>query len=194
MVVTPLPLNCDLYSTTGADNVNLFPPVATRVLTKEELEELLGLYQGSGGQLSGLSNTVFSGTINIIINEDQVDKNSKLDSIINTISDTFGLTKDDLTKICRVQSRKTLYNWIDGTSTPRNHAMHRIYNLYNIAQAWLYAGFQLDKATLHFPVLDTNSIFDLLSQDELDKEQILFAGSRLSVTRETKKSIKDPFA
>jgi len=190
LVATPLDSNS--YSITGSENLSYFPPAITRVLSAEELENLLGLYQGSGGQLSGLSNTVLSGAT-IFLEVVPQEKTNKLESILTDISETFKLTKDQQVAIYRIQSRKTVYNWIDKTSVPHQTTMRRIYALFSITEAWQQAGFQITKEELLYPILNDLSVFNLLSQDVLNKEQILFAGSRLNLEREISTPFNDPF-
>lgn len=72
--------------------------------------------------------------------------------------------------------------------------MSRIFDLLVIARAWISSGFTTDREQLHEPVLGNQSVFDLLSQSEIDKERILFAGSRLNMLSPAKDELSDPFA
>lgn len=193
MGVIAVDFHVDSYVATGSTSLHEASLATHIFLTKEELEARYGLYRGSGGSLSGFSNATYSGTNNApVLVQSEVD--NKLASVVHDICFAFGLTKEELAKVCQVQSRKTLYNWIDGKATPRKSAMSRIFDLLIISQAWMQAGFSSDKVSLHSPILDGVSIFELLSLDVLDKELIIFAGSRLNLSSSIQGSLEDPFA
>lgn len=119
---------------------------------------------------------------------------NKSATAVNEISLAFGLTKEESAQICNVQSRKTLYNWIHGEAKPRKSEMSRIFDLLVIALAWTSYGFTADRERIHEPVLGNQSVFDLLNKPEIDKELILFAGSRLNMLSPAKDELSDPFA
>ena len=168
------------------------PPAIHLVLTQEEQARTYRLYQGSGGQFNGISIYAPSGTNNFYIQKQEQPIN-KLETTLSKISSTFNLTKNELASVCH-QTRKTLYNWLNGNVIPRKSTMSRIFDLNIIVQAWEQSGFSTDKISLHRPIIDEQSLYDLLKQDTLDKELILFAGSRLNLTTLTQKKIPDPFA
>jgi len=168
---------------------SMSPPAIYQVYTEEEVQHAYSLYQGSGGNITSMFSISLSGTKTQIIQEPL----NKLASTVNVICDAFGLTKDELTKICHIQSRKTLYNWIDGKTNPRKSAMSRVFDLLTIAQAWQHAGFSGDRALLCETVLDGQNLFDILNQEKIDKELVLFIGSRLN-TMAVSNAITDPFA
>ncbi len=175
---------------TGIADNTLNPPAITLFLNKDELERLYGLYQGSGGTPSGIFSSTLSGAYNVPAQLNS--QTNKLEDIMNSISSSFCLTKDQLADICKV-SRKTLYNWIDGTSEPHKANLDRIFQLHIIDTEWKRAGFPQDKKNLSQLSVNGENLFDLLSATELDKELILFAGSRASLfIREDK--ISDPFS
>ncbi len=183
----------DPYHGTGSSHQYVNPPGVHLMLSREELENRYGFYQASGGALSTIYSVTLSGSNHIPTLIEQQSHN-KLATTVQTIGSVFCLTKDELAQVCHVQSRKTLYNWIDGKANPRKTAMYRIFDLYTIAQAWKQAGFISDKVALHRPILDQLSLFDLLVRDSLDKELVLFAGSRLTLSSPTSNKIEDPFA
>ena len=115
-------------------------------------------------------------------------------SVLIAIETCLGLTKEELAKVCKVQSRKTPYNWINGDATLRKSTMIRVFDVLVTARAWLSSGFTADREQLHQPVLGNQSVFDLLVQPEIDKERILFAGSRLNVLAPENGELSDPFA
>ncbi len=118
----------------------------------------------------------------------------KLATAVNEICLAFGLTKDEVAQVCNVQSRKTLYNWINGEAKPRKSAMSRIFDLLVISRAWTSSGFTADRERLNEPVLGNQSVFDLLNKLDIDKDRILFAGSRLNMLTPANDEFADPFA
>ena len=147
-------------------------------------------YQVSEGVVKSLRNMSPSGTI---IQVRTVPQN-KLPTAVNEICSAFGLTKEELAKVCKVQSRKTLCNWINGDATPRKSTTIRVFDVLVTARAWLSSGFTADPKQLHRKVLGNQSVFDLLVQPEIDKERILFAGSRLNMLAPENVELSDPFA
>lgn len=184
-------MDYDGYPVTGSHYRNVNLPAIYRTLSKEDQEQF-GLYQGSGGIVVGFFSNQVSGSNNIPVSINT--RENKLEETVRNICKVFSLTKEELTKACKVHSRKTLYNWIDGISAPRKTAMSRIFDLSLITQAWQQSGFSIDRESLHRPILDGLSVFDLLANGILDKERILFAGSRLKLSSVSQTTIKDPFA
>ncbi len=189
LIATDLPT--DVHYASGAFNHYMNPPDIHLVLPEGEgLKQAFSLYQGSGGVVTSLLSITPSGANTQVHAAPQ----NKLATVVNEISLAFGLTKEELAQVCNVQSRKTLYNWINGEAKPRKSAMSRIFDLLVIARAWNSSGFTADREQLHEPVLGNQSVFDLLSQSEIDKERILFAGSRLNMLSPVKDELSDPFA
>ena len=189
LIAADLPI--DAYYTSGSFNHYANPPAIHLVLPEGEvLKQRFALYQGSGGEVASLLLTTPSGASTQVHSEPQ----NKLASAVNEICMAFGLTKEELAQVCKVQSRKTLYNWINGETKPRKSAMSRIFDLLVTARAWRSSGFAADKEKLHEPVLGDQSVLDLLNQPEIDKERILFAGSRLNLLSPAIKELSDPFA
>jgi hypothetical protein len=189
MIVNDLPIDQGYQS--GASGFKLAPSVVQRQLRKSEfLDSGFAFYQGSGGVVATFSSRTTSGTNTEIYGG----INEGLASIINEIRLAFDLTKEELAKVCKVKSRKTVYNWIDGTSRPRKEAMSRIFDLILIARAWSNSGFKVNAQTLHKLIIDQQSMFELLQKTNLDKELILFAGSRLAIEPPEKVSFSSPFA
>ncbi|WP_419582594.1 helix-turn-helix domain-containing protein [Thiolapillus sp.] len=181
----------DAYCASGTFNRYANPPAIHLMLPEGEgPKQLFSLYQGSGGVVASLLSITPSGANTQVHTAPQ----NKLATVVNEISLAFGLTKEELAQVCNVQSRKTLYNWINGEAKPRKSAMSRIFDLLVIARAWISSGFTTDREQLHEPVLGNQSVFDLLSQSEIDKERILFAGSRLNMLSPAKDELSDPFA
>jgi len=183
-------LPVESYSSTGSLNFYNSPPAIHLVLSQEELRQTYGLYQASGGTVTSILINSPAGS------KTQIEKapQSQLANAIQEICSTFGLTKEELTQVCNIQSRKTLYNWINGEVNPRKSAMNRIFRLLTTARAWKHAGLSNSAEFLHKPILDGKSVLNLLTEPEIDKESILFAGSRLSITSPQANPIADPFA
>lgn len=192
MGITAPDINMD-YTATGSAQHALNPPAIHRSLTNEELANPLGLYYATGGNPS-TSYTVSSSGSNVIALFAQATDNTNIKDTLDYISDTFCLTKDDLAQVCQVQTRKTLYNWMDGESSPRRPALERMYELYTVAEVWRTSGFEFKKQEFHTPVIDGKTIIDLLSEDSIDRDLILFAGSRIQLSSGNLSVIKDPFA
>ena len=115
-------------------------------------------------------------------------------TVLNDISVAFGLTKEELRQICRVQSRKTIYNWFNGVARPRKQTTRRLYYLYLTASAWRSSGIDIDHQQLYEPVLDNQSVFDLLCEPVINKQRIIFAGQKFFLISPVKKKLLDPFA
>lgn len=117
---------------------------------------------------------------------------SRPQNIINEISSCFNLTKEELASVCKVQSRKTLYNWMEGRQ-PRASTMERLFDLLMIATAWKQSNFPNDYESLRRASLGKSSVLEMLKSDTLDREKILFAGSRLALINSGSTLLRDPF-
>ncbi len=192
MVLATADLPPEAYTASGSYGSFSTPPAIVLVVDPEErdIAQAYALYQGSGGEVASFLTISPSGAKTQIHSEPR----NKIALAIEEISNAFGLTKEELAQICHVETRKTLYNWINGDTTPRKQAMSRIFDLLITARAWVHAGLTIDQTELQQPVLENHSILDLLSQPEIDKEQILFAGSRINLLRSAQEELSDPFA
>ena len=154
--------------------------------------EYSDFYQGSGGTSTGmvawLSNYRRATGASIQV---QREPENRLGMAVSDICSAFGLTKEELATLCDT-TRKTLYNWIDGKVKPRKKSINRVFDLLVVAREWQHAGFSGASTSLHQAVLGEKSVFDLLQQPEIDKDRILFAGSRLTMMSPGG-SIADPF-
>ncbi|MDO4230432.1 MAG: hypothetical protein Q4C98_11510 [Capnocytophaga sp.] len=160
----------------------------------------IGLTGSTLGSLSNLSSkstfdinkVIKSGTfgidyssISLIANRSgaiSIEYSSPSDGLPNhleNIKKTFSLTNDELAKVIGV-TRKTLHNWKTGV-TSRAENRQRIFNLFMLAQNWNKAAFSQNKHELNQPIINGKSVIDLLSEEYLDSEQILFAGSRINL-------------
>lgn len=98
---------------------------------------------------------------------------------INLIKTVFSMTEVEIAKSIGV-SRKTLFNWKQRESAPSKKKAQNIFDLYLLAKNWKDLGFTTDSFELESPVIGGQSIKDLLNEDKLDSEKILFAGNRLN--------------
>lgn len=159
-------------------------------LSEEELAEKYRLYRGTGGNFALATEMPITGAKVHI--EDQTEGN--LATAVTHICSSFGLTKDELAKACHIQTRKTLYNWINGDASPRKSALRRIFDLHSAANAWKNNGFAPSKEDLHSPQINGKSLFDALCETNIDLELILFIGSRINTMSAPPRKISDPFA
>ncbi|QYA56419.1 hypothetical protein EGT72_007200 [Acinetobacter johnsonii] len=118
----------------------------------------------------------------IQLNE-QVEKielqSNALEEKIELIKTVFSMTEVEIAQSIGV-ARKTLFNWKQRESAPNKKKAQNIFDLYLLAKNWKDAGFTTDSFELDSPVIDGQSIKDLLKEDKLDSEKILFAGNRLN--------------
>lgn len=157
---------------------------------KPKVETGFLLYQGSGGSVASFSENAPTGASTKIVKEPQ----NKLSSAVNEICKIFDITKEELAQACNIQSRKTLYNWINGETTPRKSAMNKMFDLLLTARAWSSSGFVVDRTQLFQPVVNNESIFDMLKNESIDKELVMFAGARLHLASMNSDLLADPFA
>lgn len=181
-------LPMDAYYPSASGQFSMNPPaVHSDFPEREDPAQMFSLYQGSGGKAASLLYFAPSG-VNKVINV-----GGKFELAVKEIGQAFGFTMEDLAKVCGVQSRKTLYNWINGIAEPRKSSMIRIFDLLITARAWKSCGFVADRKRLHAPVMGDQSVFDLLRQPQINTERVLFAGSRLNLMSRANDHIPDPF-
>lgn len=190
MVLMAMDLPVDAYLPTGVTSSYTPPAIHQPFIRHQELEKRFILYQGTGGSIASFTDIVASGASTKIIPNSQ----NNLASAVNEICRSFGITKDELTQICNIQSRKTLYNWINGESTPRKSAMNKMFDLLLTARAWSSSGFAIDRAKLFHPVVNNESVFEMLKSEKIDRDLIMFAGTRLHYAPQQFESLVDPFA
>ena len=179
------------FQSTGSFQSTLAPLAIHKVISREELESRFGLYKGSGGELRNFYTSTLSGSHSIFSELENLPKG--IAHVVENLRLAFSLTQEDLAEICQVQSRMTLNNWINEKTTPRKAKLNRLFDLDVVAQAWLQEGQNIDKTMLHQPVVGGDSLFDLLRRDKIDRDLILFAGSRLNFSMPAKE-LDDPFA
>lgn len=187
----------DFISTTGSFEKKNNSSEVCLDLTEDELARRNCLYRGSGGELTGYFDRVTSGGINaptfllslLKLNNEK----PPIVSIIKNLEKTFNLTITQLVKVCGVKTRASLYNWLDGKSKPRSLTVKRLFDLSVLETDWRQSGLVMNRADLEMPIINGVSVFDLLCEDPLDKNKILFAGSRIELEKYSRNAIIDPF-
>lgn len=105
-----------------------------------------------------------------------------IEDIQQFIVETFSLGGlGDLAKLCPV-SRQTLYAWRKPNARPDKSSIRRFYVLWDMANNWKTAGFPAPSAHLRKPILKNRSLYDYLSDKDIDIDAIKFIGHRLLVT------------
>lgn len=188
IMITDYPL--DFTTASGASNPIANPPVIEKFLTEEQLEQRYGVYRGSGGAFTSIFSSSVTGSKTVLVK----DPYSKIAAATDEVCSAFALTKAEFAHLCHIQSRKSLYNWIKGESNPRKATMRRIFDLLTAARAWRHAGFSNNRQQLSQAVLDGQSLFDILNQDKIETDLILFAGSRLNTMPPGNHPMRDPFS
>lgn len=151
--------------------------------------QALGLRgEGSGGTLVPEVFAVSSGSYILLTTAPQDPLRMRLERI----ESAFCITREELADVCRT-TRKTVYNWLNQDSEPQAKNRQRLFELDVLAEDWLDAGYTQERDQLHKPLIDGKSVMDLLTDERLDRELVLFAGSRLAISNLTG-SLKDPFS
>lgn len=177
----------------GASLLATNPSALHRFMSTAELSDLQSVfYRGSGGSASSLIGVTPSGTLMHVAAA--IDHQNGISRAIANLAATFQLTKEELAHVLGVQSRKTLYNWINGSATPRKSTQDRLYELVSVASAWEHLGISVGRAQLHESIVDGESVIGLLEKPVVERDLILFAGSRLSMTSTHAPRLSDPFA
>lgn len=166
----------------------IFPPV----LNEPYVPSDAFLAYGTGG-VSFPFFTDSSGSPELIIARSTGPSATPIRAIVGRIEEAFGLQRDQLAEEILHCSRKTLYNWLDGTK-PRATATKRLYTVYRAALNWFAEGYPQPGVRLREPILGEQSLLDLLSAEPLDLEAIAFAGSRLALRTHPTEPLADPFA
>jgi DNA-binding transcriptional regulator YiaG len=173
----------------------LSPPAVVRVLTPEEFsnQKIYWMITASGSLGTLLDFGSGSDTIvQRLVPTSAPDSEHTLSATLDEIAGTFSLTKDQLAECLQV-SRKTIYNWIDKTASPQQANLSRLYELKLLCKDWQHRKLVVNKQQLSEPLVNSKSILELLQSEKLDRDQILFAGSRLGLESIGQRFV-DPFA
>jgi len=113
---------------------------------------------------------------------------------LEVIRTTFGLTMEMLSDSCGV-TRPLVYRWLAGDVTPKRQNQQRIFKLREAAMNWQREAYPYPKNHLHEPIMRAKTLLDLLNEDPVDVQRILFAGQRLKLAEldATAEVIPDPF-
>ena len=122
------------------------------------------------------------------------EQRSPISRALLQIETTFGLTRRLLAAVCGV-TPKTVYNWLDENATPSAHHQQRIFKLREAALNWQREAYPHPKNHLHVLIMRGKTLLELLNEDPVDVQRILFAGQRLKLAEldETAEVIPDPF-
>jgi hypothetical protein len=83
----------------------------------------------------------------------------------------FSLNLSDLALVVRV-SRPTIYSWLRNESSPQSHNVFRMRQLFGLVKLWSSLSRKPLGSYLKSPVVEGQSVFDLLSQDQIDRELV----------------------
>jgi DNA-binding XRE family transcriptional regulator len=148
--------------------------LGTAALTTVAVGLLLSSPNGSelAASLSRLPQSSTISPHNAVIAPTQVQPLPSAGEQLAAIQSTFGLNKSQLAAACAV-TRQTIYDWYAGNFEPEGTNAERVSALYRLARMIRRSGFQPvpSKATDR-PLPNGKSLFDLLSDHELDARQI----------------------
>ena len=177
----------------GSSSISRFanrPAIHLVIPDAELIKQKFSLFQGSGGKLMPYHSSNQSGG-NVVVT---VPTPNNLVNAVREICNFFGLSKLELTQVLKLQSRKSLYNWLNGETVPRKSTMDRVFDLLIITRALKSSGFSSTNEHMHNPVIGRASMLDLLKETEINQERIIFAASRLQSLMHSNNSLSDPFA
>lgn len=99
-------------------------------------------------------------------------------SQISIIRDIFDIKNEELSETIGI-SRKTLHNW-EKFGIKKEKDRQRVFELSVIAEDWKFNKLPTNKEALSKPIVGSLSVIDMLKDEKLDREKIIFAGRRLS--------------
>lgn len=181
-----------LYKTgTGAFSYSNLPVVRAGANVKRE--DLFSASSGADWWSLDASGSLYR---KVVVFKQSSPKNNlevTVSSVIQSVRDTFGFTQEDLASVC-CSSRKSVNNWLSGEK-PNKTKIKRLMDLFLLRNEWTSSGLSTERGMLDLAVLDGNSVMDLLSMKQLDKDKVLFAGSRLSMngSQSSGTELEDPF-
>ncbi len=182
-----------LYNTgTGAFS-HSNPPIV-RIGTSVKLEDLFSASSGADWWSLDASGSLYRKVIVSKQISPENDIEITVSNIVQNVKDTFGFTQEDLASVC-CSSRKSVNNWLNGEK-PNKTKIKRLMDLFLVRNEWISSGLSTERGMLDLAVLDGHSVMDLLSMKQLDKDKVLFAGSRLSmnISQSSDTELEDPFA
>jgi hypothetical protein len=90
---------------------------------------------------------------------------------LSTIQHHLSLNLSDLAAVLRV-SRPTIYTWLREESSPQAHNVSRMQLLFWVAKMWSGVSPRPLGSHLKTAVVESQSVFDLLSQERIDRELV----------------------
>ena len=134
--------------------------------------------------MSGLNNDLYK-----INQKHQVSIKGVIDNICSALS----LGKDVLASLCDV-TRQTVYNWVEKPDSLKPSTAERLFQLNVAATEWKQAGYTVKRSQLNIPLVSGSSLIDILQEKPLDREKLMFAGSRMNLVDLIADDLADPFA
>ncbi|ELI1831818.1 hypothetical protein ACOW3S_004418 [Vibrio fluvialis] len=125
---------------------------------------------------------------------DNADKKiSKSTQLIMDIKTAFELSDSELASIFDA-SRKSVHNWTNTDQKPSKSKLARIVQVYDVLNSWKENGYPIDSESIRTPADNSPSLLEMLSQDNINKDKILFLGSKLMLDKGFENELEDPFA
>jgi hypothetical protein len=113
-------------------------------------------------------------------------------SMLVKICSVFCLSMDKVTAIFDVPE-DVILNWLDGKAAPKGVIRRRVVDLFIISRDLRSSGFLISEKDLETEIVQGRSLYDFLCAKELDRELIMFSGSRLMLHNLGYDILKDPF-
>lgn len=122
----------------------------------------------------------------------EAEKDSKVFEVakqLDLIKRSFKLKDKELEKVIK-KTRRTIHTWKKTGVIPKDSSSERVYELFLLSSNWVDKGFDINRRQLTKKIINRNSIYDMLTSENIDTQQILFAGNSFSVLSENDDSIE----
>jgi hypothetical protein len=103
--------------------------------------------------------------------EDETERIAGSAEGLPTIQHHLSLNLSDLAAVLRV-SRPTIYTWLRSESSPQAHNVSRMRLLFRVAKTWAGVSPRPLGSHLKTAVVEGQSVFDLLSQERIERELV----------------------
>ena len=110
---------------------------------------------------------------------------------VERIERVFGLTPVELANALKA-SIDSIRAWSNQVEAPSPKQQQRLFHVDLLVGDWVDAGLPQERNELTRPIIDGKSVIDLLCEDRLDRNLVLFAGSRLRLNQLGSR-LRDPF-
>ncbi|KKL73292.1 hypothetical protein LCGC14_2076400, partial [marine sediment metagenome] len=87
-------------------------------------------------------------------------------------------------------TRRTIHTWKKTGVIPKESSSERVYKLFLLSNNWIDEGFVIERRQLKKKIINRSSIYDMLTSETIDTQQILFAGNSFSVLSENDDNIE----